>query len=216
MPLTVIKAKCRPHLTRGKPEYRPRLKNRDDLTIISTYGAEYRGLVRYYLLAGDVWRLNKVQWVMGTSMLKTLASKHRSTVSTMARKYKTTIQTPHGPRTCFQASTERPGKTPLTARFGEIPLKRQKKAVLNDHLPAPVTARKELITRLRSGRCELCDQRTSVEVHQVNKLADLSTPGRPQPAWAQLMARKRRKTLVVCQPCHDTIHARQPTATTTE
>jgi group II intron reverse transcriptase/maturase len=216
VPLTVIKAKCRPHLTRGKPEYRPRLKNRDDLTIISTYGAEYRGLVQYYLLAGDVWRLNKVQWVMGTSMLKTLASKHRSTVSTMARKYKTTIQTPHGPRTCFQASTERPGKTPLTARFGEIPLKRQKKAVLNDHLPAPVTARKELITRLRSGRCELCDQRTSVEVHQVNKLADLSTPGRPQPAWAQLMARKRRKTLVVCQPCHDTIHARQPTATTTE
>ena len=28
-----------------------------------------------------------------------------------------------------------------------------------------------------------------------------------QPAWAAFMARKRRKTLVVCQPCHDAVHA---------
>jgi hypothetical protein len=27
------------------------------------------------------------------------------------------------------------------------------------------------------------------------------------------MARKRRKILVVCHPCHDTIHDRHPTAT---
>jgi putative transposase len=55
-----------------------------------------------------------------------------------------------------------------------------------------------------------------VEVHQVRRLADLVKPGRPQPAWAQLMAKRRRKTLVVCRACHDRIHARQPTATTTE
>ena len=28
-------------------------------------------------------------------------------------------------------------------------------------------------------------------------------PGPAQPAWAAVMARKRRKTLVVCRPCHD-------------
>ena len=27
-----------------------------------------------------------------------------------------------------------------------------------------------------------------------------------QPPWAALMLRKRRKTLVVCHPCHDVIH----------
>jgi hypothetical protein len=32
----------------------------------------------------------------GNSMLKTLARKHDSSVSKMARKYKTTIDTPHG------------------------------------------------------------------------------------------------------------------------
>ena len=66
----------RPLPTRGKPERRTELINGDDLTIISTYGAEYRGLVQYYLLAGDVCRLNRLRWVMETSMLKTLAAKH--------------------------------------------------------------------------------------------------------------------------------------------
>ena len=216
VPLGVIKTKGAPYLIRGKPGYRRQLKNRDDLTIISTYGAEYRGLVQYYLLAGDVWRLSRVRWVMETSMLKTLAAKHRSTVTTMAGKYKTTIQTPHGPRTCFQVSAERQGRKPLVARFGEISLRRQKKAVLDDRPPVPPIIRKELISRLRAGWCELCDRRTTVDVHQISKLADLVTAERPQPAWAQLMAKRKRKTLVVCQSCHDTIHARQLTATPTE
>ena len=49
-------------------------------------------------------------------------------------------------------------------------------------------------------------------MHHVRALADLTKAGQPQPAWAQLMAKKRRKTLVVCRDCHDTIHAQQPTA----
>jgi hypothetical protein len=142
-----------------------------------------------------------------------LAAKHRSTVTKMATRYKTAIGTPHGPRTCFEASIQRPGRKPLTARFGGIPLKRQKKAVLTDRLPAPATRRrKELIIRLQTGRCELCEQKAEVEVHQVRKLADLTRPGRPQPAWAHLMAKIRRKTLVVCAACHTAIHAKQPAA----
>jgi group II intron reverse transcriptase/maturase len=213
VPRAVIKAKSAPYLKRGKPAHRPGLLNHDDLAIISRYGAGYRGLVQYYLLAGDVWRLGRLEWVTLTSMLKTLAAKHRSTVTKMATRYKTTIGTPHGPRTCFEASIQRPGRKPLTARFGGIPLKRQKKAVLTDRLPAPATRRrKELIIRLQTGRCELCEQKAEVEVHQVRKLADLTRPGRPQPAWAHLMAKIRRKTLVVCAACHTAIHAKQPAA----
>jgi group II intron reverse transcriptase/maturase len=214
VPKAVVKAKCAPYLRHGKPVHRPRLMNRDDRTVIGTYGAEYRGLVQYYLLASDVWRFNRLEWAAGTSMLKTLATRHGSTVTKMARKYKARIDTPHGPRTCFEATTERAGRKPLVARFGGIPLKRQRKAVLTDRQPAPATSRKELITRLRTGRCEWCDQRARVEVHQVRKLADLTRPGRPQPAWAQLMAKMRRKTLVVCPSCHQAIHAAQPAALT--
>jgi hypothetical protein len=136
----------------------------------------------------------------------------------MARTYQATIITPHGPRVCFQASTERAGRPALVARFGGIPLKRQKKAVLDHREPVRATGRRkgsELLARLRKGRCELCEQRSDVQVHQVSKLSDLAAPGRPQPVWAQLMARMRRKTLVVCSSCHDSIHNWQPVNTLT-
>jgi group II intron reverse transcriptase/maturase len=217
VPKTVIKAKCAPYLKRGKPASRPELKDRDDHAIISIYGAEYRGLVQYYLLAGDVWRLSRLEWAAKTSMLKTLAHRHRSTVTKMASKHKAVIDTPYGPRRCFEARVERDGRKPLVARFGGIPLRRQRKAVLDDRQQGPATPRrKELITRLLAGQCELCEQPARLETHQVRKLADLTRPGQPQPAWAHLMARKRRKTLVICAPCHDTIHARQPATTPTQ
>jgi len=214
VPWDVIKAKCAPYYQRGKPAPRPYLVNEDDHTVVASYGAEYRGLVNYYLLAGDVWRLNRLRWVMETSLLKTLACKHRSSVSKMARKYKATIDTPGGPRHCLQVSVERDGRTPLTARFGGIPLRRQTSAVLTDRQPAPITTRrKELIHRLLAGRCEVCGHVGEVEVHHVGKLAHLAESGQPPPEWAQIMTRKRRKTLVVCGACHETAHTRQPTAT---
>src|SRR6266487_3789803 len=131
--------------------------NLPDSLIISTYGAEYRGIVQYYLLASDVFRLARLRWAAETSLLKTLAARHRSTVTAMARKHRATITTPHGPRACFQATVERPGRKPLVTRFGGIPLKRQKKAAVADRLPVPPTRRKELTQRLRTRRCEWCD-----------------------------------------------------------
>jgi group II intron reverse transcriptase/maturase len=217
VPRAVIKAQKAPYLTRGKPEYRPRLMNLDDHTIISTYGAEYRGIVQYYLLAQDVFRLGRLRWVMETSMLKTLAGKHRSTVTKMARKYKTTIETSDGPRTCFQVTVERDeGRKPLVARFGGIPLKRQRTTVLTDQKPVTAsTRRNELIHRLVAEDCEICDARTNLEVHHVRKLADLNRPGRREkPAWMHLMAMRRRKTLVICRSCHEDIHAGRATAPT--
>ena len=217
VPATVIKANCAPYLQRGKPTHRLELTNHDDHTIVGIFGSRYRGIVQYYLLAGDVFRLDRLEWVMKTSMLKTLAAKHRSTVTKMADKYKTTIATPNGPRRCFEATIERAGRKPLVARFDGIPLRQQRKAVLTDRDPAPSAPRpKELVTRLRAGRCELCEQRAKVEIHQVPKLADLTRTGQPQPAWAQLIAERQRKTLIVCSACHDTVHARQPATTTTQ
>ena len=213
VPRTVIKTKSAPYLQRGKPARRTRLLNRDDHDIVATYGAEYRGIVQYYLLAGDVYRLGRLRWVMLTSLLKTLASKHRSTVTKMAAKHQAKITTPYGPRTCFEAVVERAGRKPLVARFGGIPLKRQKTAVIDDRVPDRVTyPNKELVTRLLKGRCELCEQTGPVHVHHVRKLTDLDPPDPAQPTWAKLMARRRRKALVVCAACHDHIHTGQPTA----
>jgi len=208
VPLTVVRAKCAPYRRRGTPWLRPALTNLSDYDIVRIYAAEYRGVVNYFLLAGDAWRLHALRWNAETSMLKTLAAKHQSTVTKMAARYKATIETPHGLRTCFEARIPRDGKKDLVARFGGIPLRRNQNGFIIE--PAPVrvpTPRKELIHRLRLRRCELCEQGTTVAVHQIAKLAQLRTPGPTQPGWAALMAKKRRKTLVVCQPCHEVIHA---------
>ena len=47
-------------------------------------------------------------------MLKTLAAKHKSTVTAMAARYKAKIVTSAGPRTCFEARLRREGKKDLT------------------------------------------------------------------------------------------------------
>ena len=209
VPRTVITAKCAHYTQHGKPARRTRLTNADDYTIASVYGAEYRGFVQYYLPASNVFRLNRLQWVMQTSMLKTLAAKHGSTVSKMAARYKAKIDTPHGLRTCSEATVERQGRESLVARFGGIPLKRNRRAVLTDRdcQPAPFRYR-ELIHRLLRGVCEICKGTDDIQVHHVRKLADLTAPAKADtPAWMKTMARMRRKSLIVCGCCHDFTHA---------
>ena len=208
VPPDVIKAQSYRYRRHGKPWPRMRLQNLDDYSIVRAYGAEYAGVVNYYLLAQDVYRLNTLQWNAATSMLKTMAAKHRSTVSKMAALHKAKIETKGGLRTCFEARKHREGKPDLVSRFGGINLRQNRQAVVRDPAPPPAAyPRKELIQRLRKRECEICETGTTVAVHQVTGLKALGRPGADQPAWAALMARMRRKTLIVCAPCHDWIHA---------
>jgi group II intron reverse transcriptase/maturase len=178
VPRDVVARKCALYMRRGKSWHRPQMLSDHDYSIVSQYQAEYRGIVQYYLLASNVYHLGKLHWVMQTPLLKTLAGKHRSSVAKMARKYKTTIDTPHGPRTALQCVVERGGgRKPLVARFGGIPLKRQTKTTIVDRSPNLfTTSGNELIGRLLAGRCELCGSTTRLEVHHIRKLADLNKP----------------------------------------
>ena len=208
VPRDVIKAQIARYRRRGKPSHRPRLQNLDDYDIVRKYGAEYAGVVNYYLLARDVYRLTTLRWNAESSMLRTLARKHRSSVTKMAARHKAKIETSDGLRTCFEARKQREGKKDLVARFGGIILRQDRRAVIRDPAPAPAAyPRKELLKRLRTRECELCETGTTVTVHQVTGLKTLGKPGPGQPAWAALMAKMRRKTLIVCAPCHDWIHA---------
>jgi group II intron reverse transcriptase/maturase len=211
VPLDVVKAKYSPYLAHGKPAKQPALMNSDDHAIVATFGTVYRGIVQYYLLAGDVHRLHRLRWVMETSMLKTLAGKHRSTVSKMAAKYKTTVETPNGLRIAFEARIERKNRKPLVARFGGIPLQRQKTAELSDRQPVRVDyPQKELISRLLADTCEICGSKGDVQVHHVRALADLAHAGWQPSDWARVMLHQRRKTVVACDTCHDRIHSERP------
>ncbi|MFB7919530.1 reverse transcriptase domain-containing protein [Streptomyces sp. NPDC056061] len=217
VPRDVIKAKCAPYLARGEPAKKTALINSTDHAIVATFGTVYRGIIQYYLLAGDVYRLHRLQWVMETSMLKTLAAKHRSSVSKMAARHKARIDTPNGPRVCFEALIERKNRKPLVARFGGMPLQRQRAAELADREPVRVDyPQKELIARLLADTCEICGSKGNVQVHHVRALADLAHAGWQPSDWARVMLQRRRKTVVACDVCHDRIHSEQPARTLTQ
>jgi group II intron reverse transcriptase/maturase len=166
LPASVLNGRCALYEREGKPIHRPELEVEDDFSIVNLYQSEYRGYVQYYALAQNVTWLDKLRWIMETSLLKTLAAKHRASVTKMARKYKTTVPTDHGPRTCLEVTVNRDGKTPLIARFGGIPLRRQQQATLTDQATTRRhPERNELLKRLLAHECEICRSSADVEVH---------------------------------------------------
>ena len=146
---------------------------------------------------------------MAQSLAMTLAAKHKTTRQQAIQKYRSTTQTEHGERACLKVVKEQgEGKRPKVAQFGGIPLKRNRQAILVDRQPQRYrTERNELVKRLLADECELCGSTVDVEVHHIRALRDLNVKGQPEkPKWVQIMAARRRKTLVVCRPCHLNAH----------
>ena len=209
VPAKVIEQHCQAYMVNGKLVHRTELINDDDYTIVSRYQAEFRGVVQYYLMALNVSHFGRLQWVMEWSLAKTLANKHKTTSRKIFRRYKSTVQTEHGERVCLKVEVQRGnGERPLVAQFGGIPLKRNRQVVLVDQQPQRYrTERNELIQRLLADECELCGSTVNAEVHHIRALRDLNVKGQGEkPQWVQIMAARRRKTLVVCRPCHLNAH----------
>ena len=150
VPAKVIEQHCRAYMRNGKPADRSVLIHDTDYSIVARYQAEFRGVGQYYLLALNVFRFGKLQWVMNKSLDKTLANKHKTTSRKIFRRHKSTVQTEHGGRACLEVEAQQgDGKPPLVARLGGIPLKRNRQAVLADQKPKPYRfERNELIKRL--------------------------------------------------------------------
>lgn len=218
MPVSFLQDRCRFYMKRGKPIHRMERTHNTDYSIVSQYQSEYRGYVQYYQLADNIAWLNQLHWVMRTSLLKTLAHKHKSSVAKMARKYRAKVETAEGLRTCLQVTVPRADKPPLIARFGGIPLKVNLMGTIQDQpLARHSLGRTELLQRLLAETCEVCGSMQNIEVHHIRKLANLNQPGRKsKPDWMRLMASRQRKTLVLCRKCHDDLHAGRPLRGQTE
>ena len=209
VPANVIEQHCQAYMRNGKPAHRSSLIHDDDYGIMVRYQSEYRGVVQYYLLAYNVHHFGRLHMVMEMSLAKTLAAKHKSTTRKMRRKYRSVVETEHGPRVCLRVVKQQDnGKRPLMAQFGGIPLQRQRQAVLVDQQPQRYrTDRNELVKRLLADECEMCGSTVAIEVHHIRALRDLNVKGQgTKPKWVQLMAARKRKTLVVCRTCHMDIH----------
>lgn len=98
-------------------------------------------------------------------------------------------------------------KAPLVAYFGGIPLRWNKWVGINETVEPIWGKRSGIVQRLLRQTCELCGATATLQAHHVRKLADLTRDGkRDAPLWVQRMVARRRKSLMVCQRCHDNIH----------
>ena len=209
VPSSVIEKKCTEYMKNGKTIHIGKLLQDDDFSIVQRFGAEYRGIVQYYLMAQNVSWLSKLHWIMQGSLLKTLAFKHKSSMNKIKKKYACEITDKTSGKTlkCIQVIVERKDKKPLIAQFGGLSLTHKRKTVIDD-MPYKVWGgRTELLKRLLADTCELCGSTENIEVHHIRKLSDLDTKGKAEkPIWIQIMATRKRKTLVVCRNCHNKIH----------
>ncbi len=211
LPLDLLKKKYQKYLKHGKPIHRRELVDDTVYTIISQYQAVYRGYVEYYQLANNIRHCNRLKWVMEQSLTKTLASKLKISVRQVYEKYKATLTVDNRTYSGLQVTVPREAKKPLVATWGAIPLVRKPRAILNDQPPILWAGRSELEKRLLANTCELCGSQERITVHHIRALKDLHQKGRREkPAWMQVMASRKRKTLVVCWPCHMSIQHGRP------
>lgn len=208
VPWEKINEKCREFIIGGKTRKRMDQMANEDFSIVAWYGIVFRGVAEYYCMAHDrASKLIRLKYVMQTSMLKTLAAKHKTSVNVMAKKYRVEAFDPKSNemRVAYQVKVERPGKYPLFATFGGFSLRRQDKEI-NDQPTRNRNGRTEILERLTADRCENCQSEHDCQVHHVKKVSNLRK-WKDRPDWADLMILRSRKTLVLCRECHTDLHA---------
>jgi group II intron reverse transcriptase/maturase len=203
VPHHVLKAQCAKYMRSGKPIHLPERLNDDAYSIVSLYQAEYSGIVQYYRLAYNLHILSRLKWTAEVSLVKTLANKYRCGASEIYRRFQTRLTTAEGTYKVLEVKVERgPTKKPLAAHFGGISLAWNPWAAIGETPTTVWSGRSELVERLLAQQCELCGSVDQIQVHHVRKLADLKGASR----WEKVMSARRRKTLVVCEACHQQIH----------
>lgn len=208
VPKTVVKTHRQKYMRRGKPIHLMQILNDSAYSIVAHYQAEYVGVVQYYRLAYNLCDLSQLKWIMQQSLVKTLAYKFKSTVGRIYHHYRTLLQTEEGTYKVLQVKLERgPNQAPLTAHFGGVSLHYNRWVAISDQTKPIWSKRSELLQRLLAQKCELCGSSEKVEAHHIRKLADLERKGgKVQPEWVKRMIARKRKTLIVCQKCHNQIH----------
>ena len=181
------------------PVHRASLLRLTDLEIVSTYNAELRGICNYYGIASNFYKLCYLAYLMEYSCLKTLADKHKCTISKVIAKFRDG----HG-EWGIPYETKKGMKRRYFAKYADCKGKAEPSDRISNAAVVYGYSRTTLEDRLKANVCELCGATDSdcYEIHHVNKIKNLK--GKHQ--WELVMIAKRRKTLVVCKKCHYAIH----------
>ena len=111
VPLDVIKAKCAPYRRHGKPWHRPRCRTWTTTTSCGSTGPNTGASSTTTCSPRTSGGCSALRWDAETSMLKTLAAKHQSSVTKMAARHKAKIITATG-----RGPASRPGSDARASR----------------------------------------------------------------------------------------------------
>jgi group II intron reverse transcriptase/maturase len=210
VPTAKLEAKMNEFKVGGKVRGRLDQVANSEFSIVAWFQSVLRGYSNYYRFAHNrakaIWRLT---WVMQTSLLKTLAKKHKTSVAKEFKRLRGRTLSPEGEwMTCLRVIVPREGKRDLIAVFGGISHRREISKPICDAPRLVYNTRSELLERLLRDECELCGSNENCNVHHIRKVADLEQKrrtGQLQP-WEVIMLTRRRKTLVLCRQCHMDVH----------
>ena len=180
------------------PVHRKYLVGLTDLEIVSVYNAELRGICNYYGMASNFCKLNYFAYLMEYSCLKTLASKHKTSLSKTIDKFNDGTG-----KWGIPYETKLGSKRRYFANYADCKGKGSATDYISNAAVVYGYAVNTLENRLKAKVCELCGTTESdhYEVHHINKLKNLKGKER----WEIAMIAKHRKTLVVCRDCHRSI-----------
>lgn len=180
------------------PVHRKYLVGLTDLEIVSVYNAELRGICNYYGMASNFCKLHYFSYLMEYSCLKTLASKHKTSLSKIIDKFNDGTG-----KWGVPYETKLGNKRRYFANYADCKGKGSATDYISNAAIVYGYAVNTLENRLKAKVCELCGTTESdhYEVHHINKLKNLKGKER----WEIAMIAKHRKTLVVCRDCHRSI-----------
>lgn len=180
------------------PVHRKYLVGLTDLEIVSVYNAELRGICNYYGMASNFCKLHYFSYLMEYSCLKTLASKHKTSLSKIIDKFSDGTG-----KWGVPYETKMGSKRRYFANYADCKGKGSATDYISNAAVVYGYAVNTLENRLKAKVCELCGTTESdhYEVHHINKLKNLKGKER----WEIAMIAKHRKTLVVCRDCHRSI-----------
>lgn len=180
------------------PVHRKYLVGLTDLEIASVYNAELRGICNYYGMASNFCKLHYFAYLMEYSCLKTLASKHKTSLSRTIDKFNDGTG-----KWGIPYETKLGSKRRYFANYADCKGKGSATDYISNAAVVYGYAVNTLENRLKAKVCELCGTTESdhYEVHHINKLKNLKGKER----WEIAMIAKHRKTLVVCRDCHRSI-----------
>jgi len=178
----------------GKPKHRAPWTLLDDDQIVLLYSSINRGLQEFYRPADDFHRLIRVQYILRSSLAKTLAAKHQCSTSRIVCGRDIKVRVKRGDKVREIVFWQSKDWTTQRSAFSQ-----SKKVDL-------VRMNIRMRTRSKLGwPCCICGDDDHVQMHHVRHIRKMGE--KQARGFTRVLVALNRKQIPVCERCHRLIHA---------